>query len=104
MMVVESTSATLEITMRGKLYTQVPMNLPVMRLGCDPRCEISLPRSSGLRPWHVTFAQVGANILAVRSNQAARMELDGREVASALLSSGHTLTVGKVALLVRARR
>ncbi len=104
MMVVETASVTLEITMRGKPYTQVPLNLPVMRLGSDPRCEISLPRSSGLRPWHVTFAQVGASLLAVRSNETARLEVDGREVASALLTNGQTLTVGKVSLLVRARR
>ncbi len=104
MMIVESSSVTLEITLRGKPYTQVPLNLPVMRLGSDPRCEISLPRSSGLRPWHVTFAQVGASLLAVRSNQTALLEVDGREVASALLANGQTLTVGKVSLLVRARR
>jgi pSer/pThr/pTyr-binding forkhead associated (FHA) protein len=104
MMIIESSSVTLEITRRGKPYTQVPLNLPVMRLGSDPRCEISLPRSSGLRPWHVTFAQVGASLLAVRSNQAALLEVDGREVASALVANGQTLTVGKVSLLVRARR
>jgi pSer/pThr/pTyr-binding forkhead associated (FHA) protein len=104
MMVLEATSVTLEVTMRGKPYTQVPLSQPVMRLGSDPRCEISMPRSSGLRPWHVTLAQVGASILAVRSNRASVMEVDGREVDSALLRHGDTLTVGKVAIVVRARR
>lgn len=104
MMVLEATSVTLEVTMRGKPYTQVPLSQPVMRLGSDPRCEISMPRSSGLRPWHITLAQVGASILAVRSNRASAMEVNGREVDSALLRNGDTLTVGKVAIVVRARR
>jgi hypothetical protein len=104
MMVLEATSVTLEVTMRGKPYTQVPLSQPVMRLGSDPRCEISMPRSSGLRPWHATFAQVGASILVVRSNRASVVEVDGREVDSALLGNGDSVTVGKVAIVVRARR
>jgi len=104
MMVLEATSVTLEVTMRGKPYTQVPLSQPVMRLGSDPRCEISMPRSSGLRAWHATFAQVGASILVVRSNRASVVEIEGREVDSALLHNGDSITVGKVVIVVRARR
>lgn len=104
MMVLEASSVTLEVTMRGKPYTQVPLSQPVMRLGSDPRCEISMPRSSGLRPWHATFAQVGASILVVRSNRASVVEHDGHDVDSALLGSGDSVTVGKVTIVVRARR
>jgi hypothetical protein len=52
----------------------------------------------------VTFAQIGSSILVVRSNRASVVEVDGREVDSALLHHGDSVTVGKVAVVVRARR
>lgn len=104
MMVLEATSATLEVSLKGRSYAQIPLSQPVMRLGSDPRCEISMPKASGLRPWHVTFSQVGATILVVRSNGAALVEQDGREVDAAILGNGDTLKMGKVEIMLRLRR
>ena len=104
MMVLEATSATLEVSLKGRSYAQIPLSQPVMRLGSDPRCEISMPKASGLRPWHVTFSQVGATILVVRSNGSALVEQDGREVDAAILGNGDTLKMGKVEIMLRLRR
>jgi pSer/pThr/pTyr-binding forkhead associated (FHA) protein len=104
MMVLEASSVTFEVSMRGKPYAQIPLSQPVMRLGSDPRCEISMTRSSGLRPWHVTFAQVGSSVLVVRSNRASIVDVGGRDVDSAVLKAGDTVTMGRVTIVVRTRR
>ena len=104
MMVLEATSVTLEVSLKGRSYAQIPLSQPVMRLGSDPRCEISIPKSSGLRPWHVTFSQVGATVLVVRTNASAVIEQHGREVDAAILGNGDTIKLGKVEIMLRMRR
>ena len=94
---------SLEVTLRGKPYTQIPLNQPVMRVGNDPRCEVSMPKSAGLRPWHVTLSQIGSTVLCVRSNRSAVVEIAGKEVEAVLLHSGDTFKIGKVEIKLRAR-
>jgi len=104
LMVLEASSVTLEVTMKGKPYAQIPMSQPVMRLGSDPRCEISMPKSSGLRAWHVTFVLVGARILIARSNRSSAMEFGGADADVCLAKSGDSVKLGRVEILVRMRR
>lgn len=94
---------SLEVTLRGKPYTQIPLTQPVMRVGSDPRCEVSMPRTAGLRSWHLTLSQIGSAVLCVRSNRAAVVEVDGREIDATVLHGGETIKVGKVELKLRIR-
>ncbi len=104
LMVFEATSVTLEVKLKGRPYAQIPLSQPVMRLGSDPRCEISMPKSSGLRAWHVTFTMVGATVMVVRSNKQSPLEKDGRDADVGILENGDAITMGKVEVLVRMRR
>ncbi len=104
LMVLEAESVTLDVTMKDRPYAQIPMSQPVMRLGSDPRCEISMPKSSGLRPWHVTFSLVGKNVLITRSNRASHLEHNGQEADVCIAKSGDTVKLGRVAITLRMRR
>ncbi len=104
LMVLEATSVTLEVKLKGRHYAQIPLSQPVMRMGSDPRCEISMPKSSGLRPWHVTFTMVGASVMVVRANRASPLEKDGRDADVAILENGDSIMMGKVEIAVRMRR
>ena len=103
MVLADASLMSLEVTLRGKPYTQIPLNQPVMRVGNDPRCEVSMPKSAGLRPWHVTLSQIGSAVLCVRSNRSAVVEIAGKEVEAVLLHSGDTIKIGKVEMKLRAR-
>ena len=94
---------TLDVTMRGRPYTQVPLSQLVARLGSDARCELSMPKTAGLRPWHLTFSRLGNVILCVRSNKNAVFEHNGNDVDVALLRDGDTIKAGKVEITLRFR-
>ena len=94
---------SLEVTLRGKPYTQFPLNQPVMRVGSDPRCEIAMPKTAGLRPWHVTLSLIGSSLMCARSNRSAVVEVAGKEVEVVILHSGDTIKIGKVEIKLRAR-
>jgi pSer/pThr/pTyr-binding forkhead associated (FHA) protein len=103
MVTADSGQMSLEVTLRGKPYTQIPLTQPVMRVGSDPRCEVAMPKTAGLRPWHFTLSQVGSAVLCVRSNRAAIVEINNREIDGIVLHSGDVIKAGKVELKLRVR-
>lgn len=103
MVTADSGQMSLEVTLRGKPYTQIPLTQPVMRVGSDPRCEVAMPKTAGLRPWHFTLSQVGAAVLCVRSNRSAVIEVNSREIDGIVLHSGDIIKAGKVELKLRVR-
>jgi pSer/pThr/pTyr-binding forkhead associated (FHA) protein len=100
----DAVTVTLDVTMKGKAYAQIPLSETVTRLGSDPRCECALPTASGLRPWHLTVLKVGGSVLVVRANPLARVEMAGKPFDSATIRNGDLVQLGDVALKFRLRR
>lgn len=92
---------TVEVTLGGKPYTQLPLSQSVTRVGTDARCELSLPKSAGLMPWHLTLLHMGSTVVLYRAARAARITLANNEVDMAVLKNGDTLDLGKVRLKIR---
>ena len=93
--------ATVEVTLAGKPYTQVPLSQSVTRVGTDARCELSLPKSSGLLPWHLTLLHMGSAVVLYRAARAAQISMANNEVDMAVLKSGDSVDLGKVRLKLR---
>lgn len=94
---------TLEVMLGGKPYTQMPLSQTVTRVGTDARCELSLPKASGLMPWHMTLLHLGGAVVLYRAARSGRIHLRGREVDMATLRDGDLLDLGKVRVKVRAK-
>src|SRR5690606_13370713 len=91
---------TLEVTLARKPYTQMPLSQTVTRVGTDPRCELSLPTSSGLRPWHLTLLHLGGAVILYRAAREARIVLVDRDIDMAVLRDADELDLGKVRIHV----
>ncbi len=95
---------TLDITLKNKPYAQIPLSTAVTRLGGDARCEVSLPKSAGLRPWHCTFLQMGSAVLVSRANRGAFVNVGGRDIDFSTLKNGDVVKVGNVEIKLRWRK
>ena len=93
----------LDVFLDDAPYTQMPLEQTVTRMGSDARCELSMPRASGLGPWHVTFLHVGAALVVYRVGARARLMRNGVEVDMACLNDGDELDFGRVRVVVRRR-
>ncbi|HEY4224055.1 MAG TPA: FHA domain-containing protein [Myxococcota bacterium] len=92
---------TIEVNLSGKAYTQMPLSQTVTRVGTDARCELSLPKSSGMNPWHMTLIHVGGAVIMYRAARAARIMLAENDVDMAMLRDGDLIDCGKVRLKIR---
>jgi pSer/pThr/pTyr-binding forkhead associated (FHA) protein len=95
---------TLEVTLDGAPYTQMPLSQIVTRVGTDARCEFSLPKSSGLKPWHLTLVHLGGHVVCYRASPRASLLLGLSTVEKAILRDGDELFCGrrvKIALKIR---
>lgn len=97
-------AVTIDVTVKGRSHAQIPLSQPVTRVGTDPRCECALAKASGLRPWHLTFLQMGGAVVVTRANRSARIEVGGRAVDTATLRNGDVIQVGDVQMKLRFRR
>ncbi len=97
-------AVTVDVTMRGKSYAQIPLSQAVTRVGTDPRCECALAKASGLQPWHLTFLQMGGAVLVMRANRSGRVEIAGKAVDAATLRNGDIIRIGEVEMKIRFRR
>ncbi len=91
----DGTLVTLEVTLDGQPYTQMPLSQTVTRVGADPRCEFSLPRSSGLRPWHLTLIHLGSHIVCMRASPKAPVLIGLSAIDMAILRNGDEIHLGK---------
>lgn len=94
---------TVEVTLAGKNYTQMPLSQTVTRVGTDARCELSLPKSAGLMPWHLTLLHLGGAVVLYRAARTARIQLAEHDVDMAVLRDGDMLDCGKVRLKIRVK-
>lgn len=94
---------TVEVMLAGKAYTQMPLSQTVTRVGTDARCELSLPKSSGLMPWHLTLLHLGSAVVLYRAGRSGKIMLAEADVDMAILRDGDLLDLGKVRLKVRAK-
>ncbi len=97
----DSVMATLEVQLGGKPYTQMPLSQTVTRVGTDARCELSLPKSSGLMAWHLTLLHMGGTVVLYRAARAGRIQLAETDVDMAIAKDGDMLDLGKVKLKIR---
>jgi pSer/pThr/pTyr-binding forkhead associated (FHA) protein len=97
----DTVMVTLEVTLSGKPYTAMPLSQTVTRVGTDARCEFSLPKTSGLMPWHMTLLHLGGAVVLYRAGRAGRIVLAQHEVDMATLRDGDLLDLGKVRIKVR---
>jgi pSer/pThr/pTyr-binding forkhead associated (FHA) protein len=97
----DSALYTLEVVVNGRPYTQMPLSQAVTRVGTDARCEFSLPRNSGLRPWHCTFLLLGGATMIARASRKGEVELRGSQVDTAVLKAGDSIMLGKVEIRIR---
>ena len=100
----DTAAVTIDVTMKGKSYAQIPLSQAVTRVGTDPRCECALPKASGLRSWHMTFAQMGGAVVVTRANRSAKLEVGGKEIDAATLRNGDIIRIGAVEMKLRFRR
>jgi pSer/pThr/pTyr-binding forkhead associated (FHA) protein len=100
----DTAAVTIDVTMKGKSFAQIPLSQAVTRAGTDPRCECALPKSSGLRPWHMTFLQMGGAVVVTRANRSARIDLGGKDIDVATLRNGDILRIGAIEMKLRFRR
>ena len=96
-------SVTLEVLLNGKAYTRVRIAQTITRVGVDPRCELSLPRGSGIEPWHLSLLVMGGALVCMRASRAAQLDKDGVPVDKAILRDGDMVTLGRVQLRVAIR-
>lgn len=94
---------TLEVTLGGKPYTQMPLTQTVTRVGTHPQCELSLPRSSGLAPWHITLILLGGSVVMYRGARGAHIVHAEEETDMAVLRDGDLVDLGKVSIKLRVR-
>lgn len=94
---------TLDVSLKGKPYAQIPVSNLVTRVGADPRCEVPLPKSAGLRPWHCTLMQLGGAVVVVRGNRAAFIDIAGKEADLMVVKNNDTLKMGNVEIRIRLR-
>jgi pSer/pThr/pTyr-binding forkhead associated (FHA) protein len=99
----ESVLVTVEVTLGGKPYTQMPLSQTVTRVGSDPRCELSLPKSSGVLPWHLTLLHLGGAVVLYRGGRSGQILLAEQAVDMAVLQDGDMLDLGKVRLKLKMR-
>lgn len=92
---------TVEVTLAGKPYTQLPLSQTVTRVGADARCELSLPKSAGLMPWHITLLHLGGAVVLYRAARSAAIAIGGTDVDMAVLKNGEVVDLGKVKLKIR---
>ncbi|MBI1948099.1 MAG: FHA domain-containing protein [Deltaproteobacteria bacterium] len=92
---------TVEVTLAGKPYTQLPLSQTVTRVGTDARCELSLPKSAGLLPWHLTLLHLGGAVVVYRAGRTAAISLAGTDIDMAVLKNGDLLDLGRVRLKIR---
>lgn len=100
----DSVVVTLDVILKGKPYAQIPLSSSVTRVGADPRCEVSLPKSAGLRPWHCTILQMGAAVVVTRSNRAAFVEVGGKDIDVVVVKNNDALKLGNVEIKLRFRK
>ncbi len=100
----EACTVTLDVGMRGKPYAQIPLESNVARVGADPRCEVSLPKSAGLRPWHCTLTVFGGVVVVSRANRVGAVELAGKDIDIAVAKNFDVLKMGNVEIKLRIRR
>jgi hypothetical protein len=93
----------LEVTLGGRPYTQIALSQTVTRVGTDARCELSLPKSSGLSAWHLTLLHLGGSVVLYRAARAGQILLAEAAIDSAVLQDGDLLDLGKVRLKLRMR-
>ena len=91
---------TIEVTLAGKAFTQMPLTVMVTRIGTDGRCELSLPKASGLQPWHLSLLQLGNTVVMYRACRSGKITRGNSELDMALLRDGDVLDLGKVRLKV----
>jgi hypothetical protein len=99
----DSALVTVEVTLGGKPYTQMPLSQTVTRVGSDARCELSLPKSSGLMPWHLTLLHLGGAVVLYRGGRAGQILLAEESVDMAVLQDGDMIDLGKVRLKLKVR-
>lgn len=92
---------TVEVTLAGKPYTQLPLSQTVTRVGTDARCELSLPKSAGLTPWHLTLLHLGGAVVLYRAARTAAISLAGTDIDMAVLKNGDLVDLGRVRLKIR---
>ncbi len=97
----DASIVTVEVTLAGKPYTQLPLSQTVTRVGADARCELSLPKSAGLMPWHLTLLHLGGAVVLYRAARTASIAIGGNDVDMAVLRNGEVVDLGKVKLKVR---
>ena len=97
----DNVMVTLEVLLGGKPYTQMPLSQTVTRVGTDPRCELSLPKSSGLMAWHMTLMHLGGAVVVYRAARAGMIQVAGAEIDMSILKDGDTLDLGKVRVKLR---
>lgn len=93
--------ARVDVFLDGQLYTQMPLSQPVVRVGTDPRCELALPGSSGLQPWHATIVALPAAALCVKASAHGDVQRAGTSVGQAVLVDGDIIQMGRVRLAYR---
>jgi pSer/pThr/pTyr-binding forkhead associated (FHA) protein len=99
----DTVMVTLEVTLAGKPYTQMPLSQTVTRVGADARCELSLPKTSGLMPWHMTLLHLGGAVVLYRAAKRGTIVLAEKDVDMATLRDGDLLDLGKVRVKVRVK-
>lgn len=92
---------TVEVTLAGKPYTQMPLSQTVTRVGADARCELSLPKSAGLLPWHLTLLHLGGAVVLYRAARSGNIAIASTDVDMAVLKNGDVVDLGKVKLKLR---
>ncbi len=93
----------LEVTLDQKPYTQMPLTLPVTRIGTDARCELALPKGAGLASWQVTLANFKGCVVCYRASPNARVLLDDTPIDQAVLKNGDELVLGRVRITLRVK-
>ncbi|MDP2343348.1 MAG: FHA domain-containing protein [Deltaproteobacteria bacterium] len=100
----DTMTVTLDVTLKGKPYAQIPLSQAITRLGADARCEVALPKSAGLRPWHCTLLDMGGAVVVQRTNRGAIVEVGGKDIDVAVLKNNDVVKMGNVEIKLRFRK
>ncbi len=101
--VANPSTATLEVFLDGRPYTQMPLSKQVTRIGTDARCELALPNAAGLAKWQLTLVHFGAAVILYRASANARVRIDDVDVDQAVLKDGDKIQLGRVQITLKLR-
>jgi pSer/pThr/pTyr-binding forkhead associated (FHA) protein len=95
---------TLVVEVGGRRLTDAPLLSAVTRIGSDPRCELPLPRTARVRPWHCTLLSMGGALVLHRLQKTSPVLLNGAPIDVAVLNPGDVISIGGAQLTLRVRR